>query len=123
MCKISFLQLFPAGVLPNKNIPLNEENLLRAPLIRVSGQTTSFFKSVDVELTYSHSDVIAIEEEFLPVGKKIPFTTEYGLLLHSQKKPKLTSKCETLNETNHAYIERPKKNQLKFLFSVEHFSE
>ena len=123
MCKISFLQLFPAGVLPNKDISLNEENLLRAPLIRVSGQTTSFFKSVDVELTYSHSDVIAIEEEFLPVGKRIPFTTEHGLLLHSQKNPKLKSKCETLNETNNAYIERPKKNQLKFLFSVEHFSE
>ena len=123
MCKISVLQLFPAGVLPNKDIPLNEENLFRAPLIRVSGQTTSFFKSVDVELTYSHSDVNAIEEEFLPVGKRIPFTTEYGLLLHSQKTPKLTSKCEALNETHNAYIERPKKDQLKFLFSVEHFSE
>ena len=114
--------MFPAGVLPNKDIPLNKENL-RAPLIRVSGQTTSFLKSVDVELTYSHSDVIAIEEEFLPVGKKIPFTNEYGLLFHSKENPKLTSKCETLNEANNAYIERPKKNQLKFLFSVEHFSE
>ena len=115
--------MFPAGTLPNKDLALNEENILRAPLIRVSGQTTPFLKPVDVELTYSHSDVLAIEEEFLPVGKRTPFTTEYGLLLHSLKNPKLTSKCETLNETDNAYIERPRIDQLKFFFSVGHFSE
>ena len=115
--------MFPAGVFPNKEVPLDKENLLRAPLIRVSGETTSFLKSVDVELTYSHSDVINIEEDFLPVGKRIQFTTEYGLLLHSPKETELASKCETLNETNKAYIERPRRDQLKFFFSVEHFSE
>ena len=123
ICKIYILQLFPAGALPNKDLALNEENILRAPLIRVSGQTTPFLKPVDVELTYSHSDVLAIEEEFLPVGKRIQFTTEYGLLLHSQKKPKLTSKCETLNETDNVCIERLRMDQLKFFFSVGHFSE
>ena len=123
ICKIYILQLFPAGALPNKDLALNEENILRAPLIRVSGQTIPFLKSVDIELTYSHSDVLAIEEEFLPVGRRIQFTTEYGLLLHSQKNPTLPSKCETLNETNKVYIERPRMDQLKFFFSVGHFSE
>ena len=123
ICKVYILQLFPAGALPNKDLALNEENILRAPLIRVSGQTTPFLKSVDVELTYSHSDLVAIEEKFLPVGKRTPFTAEYGLLLHSQKNPRLTSKCETLNETDNVYIERPKMDQLKFFFSVGHFSE
>ena len=115
--------MFPAGALPNKDLALNQENILRAPLIRVSGQTTPFLKPVDVELTYSHSDVLAIEEEFLPVEKRTQFTTEYGLLLHSQKTPTLTSKCETLNETSNVYIERPKMDKLKFFFSVGHFSE
>ena len=114
--------MFPAGALPNKGIPLHEESL-RAPLIRVSGQTTSFLKSVDVELTYSHSDVINIEEEFLPVGKRIRFTSEHGLLLQSEKKTNSTFTFQTLNETNDVYIERPRKDQLRFLFSVEHFSE
>ena len=123
ICIIYILQLFPAGALPSKHILLNEENILRAPLIRISGQTTPFLKSVDVELAYSHSDLVAIEEEFLPVGKRTPYTTEYGLLLHSQKSPKLTSKCEALNETDNVYIERPKMDQLKFFFSVGHFSE
>ena len=118
-----YLQLFPAGALPNRKVPLNKENLLRAPLIRVSGQMTTFLKSVDVELTYSHKDVKNIEEEFLPVGKKIQWTTEYGLLLHSQKETESTSRCKTLNENSDAYIQRLRKDQLKFMFSVEHFSE
>ena len=123
-CTFYILQLLPAGALPNKEILLYGENLLRAPLIRVSGQAASFLKSVDVELTYSHRDVCNIEEDFLPIGERIQFTTEYGLLLHSQiEEAEFAPKCETLNESNNAYLERPRKDQLKFLFSVEHFSE
>ena len=123
MCKFYTLQLFPAGALPNKDIRFDENNFLRAPLIRVSGKTTSFLEPVNVELTYSHIDVISIEEEFLTVGKKIKFTTEYGILLHSEKETRSTFTFETLNETNNVYIERPRKDQLKFWFSVKHFSE
>ena len=86
-------------------------------MIKVTGQTTSFLKAVDVELTYSNNDIADIEEEFLPVGNKSEFTNEYGLMLRSQKSK---SECETLNGSN-MYIDRPRNDQLKFLFSVKHF--
>ena len=104
----------------NKDIHL-DRNLVCAPVIKVSGQTTPFLVAVHVELTYSNSDVVNIEEEFLPVGNKINFTTKYGLLLRSQKETQSTSKCQTLNECKDVYIERPRKDQLKFSFSLKHF--
>ncbi len=114
--------MFPAGTVLNKDIRL-DKSLVYAPIIRISGQTTPFLKVVDVELTYSHSDVVNIEEEFLPVGKTIQFTTDYGLLMRSQEETKSITKCVNLNESNDVYIKRPRKDQLKFSFSVEHFSE
>ena len=96
-----------------------DKNLVCAPAIKVSGQTTPFLKAVHVEFTYSNSDVINIEEEFLPVGNKINFTTKYGLLLRSQKETQSTSKCQTLNESKDVYIKRLRKDQLKFSFPLK----
>jgi hypothetical protein len=114
--------LFPADAVVNKDIRL-DKSLVCAPVIRVSGQKTPFLKAVDVELTYSHSDVVNIEEEFLPVGKTTQFTTEYGLLLRSQEETESKTKWLNINESNKVFIQRPRKDQLKFSFSVEHFSE
>jgi hypothetical protein len=105
-----------------EEIRLNK-NLVCAPVIRVSGQTALFLKAVDVELTYSHSDVVNIEEEFLPVGKKIKFTNEYGLLLHNDDETKLKPNWKAINENNDVFFERSRKDQLNFSFSVYHFSE
>ena len=90
-------------------------------MIKVSGQTTPFLEAVHVEITYSNSDVVNIEEEFLPVGSKTNFTTKYGLLLRSQKETASTSKHQALNESNDVFIKRPRKDQLKFSFSLKHF--
>ena len=112
-------QLFPADAVLNKEV-YSDKNLVCAPVIKVSGQTTPFLKDVDVELTYSNNDVANIEEDFLPVGSRIQYTTEYGLLLRSQE-TKSTSKCQKLNENSDVYIERLRKDRLKFLFSLKHF--
>ena len=117
MRKFLLFQVFPADAVLNKDVYL-DKNLVCAPVIKVSGQTTPFLKAVHVELTYSNSDVVNIEEEFLPVGNKINFTTKYGLLLQSQNETQSTSKCQTLNESNDMYIERPRKDQLKFSFPL-----
>ena len=114
--------MFPADAVVNKDIRLNK-SLVCAPVIRVSGQKTSFLEPVDVELTYSHSDVTNIKEEFLPVGKTIQFTTEYGLLLRSHNETESQPNWQALNKSNDVSIERLKKDQLKFSFSVRHFSE
>jgi hypothetical protein len=114
--------LFPADAVLKEEICL-DKNLVCAPVIRVSGQTTPFLKAVGVELTYSHSDVVNIEKEFLPVGKRVKFTNEYGLLLRCHKETESKSDWQALNESNDVYIERSRKDQLKFSFSVEHFSE
>jgi hypothetical protein len=90
-------------------------------MIKVSGQKTPFLEAVDIELIYSHSDVGSIDEEFLPVGKRVKFTTEYGLLLRSHKETGSKSNWQALNDSDDVYIERPRKDQLKFSFSVEHF--
>ena len=97
-----------------------DKNLVCAPVIKVSGQTTPFLEAVHVELTYSNSDILNIEEEFLPVGSKTNFTTKYGLLLRSQKETPSTSKCQTLNDSNDVFIERSRKDQLKFSFLLKH---
>ncbi len=102
---------------------LDKNHVLRAPVIRVSGQTAPFLTAVDVQLTYSSDDVLNIIEEFLPVGNAIKFTTEYGLLLHSRKDAESKTKWENLDEHNDVYIERPRKDQLKCSFSVEHLCE
>ena len=112
-------QVFPADAVLNKNVHL-DKNLVCAPVIKVSGQTAPFLEAVHVELTYSNSDVVNIEEEFLPDGSKINFTTKYGLLLRSQKETPSTSKCKTLNDSNDVFIERPRKDQLKFSFSLKY---
>jgi hypothetical protein len=112
--------LFPARAVLNRDVR-SDKNLVCVPIIKVSGQKTPFFKAVDIELIYSHSDVGSIEEEFLPVGKRVKFTTEYGLLLRCHKETESTSDWQALNESNDVYIERSRKDQLKFSFSVEHF--
>ena len=114
--------MFPADAVVNKDIRLNK-NLVCAPVIRVSGEKTSFLKPVDVELTYSHSDVVNIEEEFLPVGKMIQFTTEYGLLLRNHNKTESQPNWQALNKSKDASIERSRKDQIKFSFSVKDLSE
>ena len=114
--------MFPVDAVVNKDIRLNK-SLVCAPVIRVSGQKTSFLKAVDVELTYSHSDVANIEEEFLPVGQTIQFTTEYGLLLRNHNETESKSNWEAVNSSNDVSIERSRKDQLKFSFSVQHFLE
>ena len=116
------VQLFPADAVVNKDIRLNK-SLVCAPVVRVSGQKTSFLKAVDVELTYSHSDVANIEEEFLPVGKTIQFTTEYGLLLRIHNETESNPNWQALNKSNDVSIERSRQDQLKFSFSVKHFSD
>ena len=113
------LQVFPADTVFNKDVHLNE-NLVCAPVIKVSGQKAPFLEAVHVELTYSNSDVVNIEKKFLPVGSKTNFTTKYGLLLRNHKESSSTSKCQTLNDSNDVFIERPRKDQLKFSFSLKH---
>ncbi len=116
------MQLFPADTVLNNDIHL-DKNLVCAPVIEVTGQTTPFLRAVDVELTYSNKDVANIDEEFLPVGNKFKFTTGYGLLLRSHDLIESKSECETWNENNDAFIERPRIDQLKFSFSLRHFSK
>ena len=99
------------------------KSIVCAPVIRVLGQKTEFIQAVDVELTYSHSDVVNIEKEFLPVGKTIQFTTKYGLLLRSHKGDEFGAEWFNLNEDIFVYIERPSEDQLKFSFPLRHFSE
>lgn len=98
------------------------ENLVYGPVIKVSGQSDPFLKPVDVELTYSHRDVTNISEEFLPVESNMKFTTKYGLLLQSLEEEE-SKEWENLNKDNDVHVERLRKDQLKFSFSVKHFSE
>ena len=114
--------MFPADAVVKKEIRLNK-SLVCAPVIRVSGQTAPFLKEVDVELTYSHSDIANIEENFLPIGKTTKFTTEYGLLLRNHNATESRSNWQTLNESDDVFIERTGKEKLKFSFSIKHFSE
>ena len=100
-----------------------DKNLVCVPVIKVSGQTTPFLEAVHVELTYSNTDIVNIEKEFLPVGSKTNFTTKYGLLLRSQKETPSTYKCQTLNDSNDVFIERSRKDQLKFSFLLKHSSK
>ena len=100
----------------------SDKNMVCGPVIKISGQTTPFLKAVNVELTYSHTKVAQIEEDFLPVGNKIKFTTEHGLLLRSHKETQTKSSWQALNEGNDVYIERSRKDQVKFSFLVNHFS-
>jgi hypothetical protein len=120
---IDFFQLFPAEAVANEDMHCDENLVVRAPVIKVSGQKAPFLKAVDVELTYSNNDVLNIAEEFLPVGNSIKFTTDYGVLLHGRKDHESKTKWDNLNESEDVYIERPRKNQLKFSFSVKHFCE
>ena len=115
-------QLFPADSVVNKNVHL-DKSLVYAPVIKVSGQTSPFLAPVNVELTYSNDDVADINENFLPVGEKIKYTTDYGLLIRSQKGTESKSKCQALNEAmnNNVYIERPEKDKLKLSFSLTKF--
>jgi hypothetical protein len=87
----------------------------------VSGQTNPFLKPINVVLTYSNPKCADIAEEFLPVGKKSTFTTKYGLLVHSQKEFESKTSLEALNENgDQVFIERLRKDQVKFSFSVNH---
>ena len=108
--------MFPADDVLNHDVYL-DDNLVCVPVIKVSGQEKPFLKPVDVELTYAHNDVANIDETFLAVGIKIPFTTEYGLLLRSLKKSESESSWQTLNESDGVYVERLRKDQLKFALS------
>ena len=121
--KTFLFQLFPPDAVFNKDVHLNKNHVVRTPVIKVSGQTTSFLTAVDVQLMYSSDDVLNITEEFLPIGNKIKFTTEYGLLLHSRKDAESKTKWENLNENKDVYIERSRNNQLKFSVLVKHFCE
>ena len=100
-----------------------EQNHICGPIVKVSGQEIPFRKAVKVELTYSHCDIANIKENVLPVGTKTKMTAMYGVLLHKHQMSDSKLRCQTLNETNNVYIERQKKDQLKFFFSVQHFSE
>ena len=116
------VQVLPADTVLNKDVH-SDENLVCAPVVKVSGQTAPFHKSVNVELIYSSNDVKSIEEEFLPVPNRIKFTTDHGLVLRSEKQTESKSKFQTLNdvESNDVYIERLERDKLKFSFSLEHF--
>ena len=105
----------------NKYSRLNE-NFVYGPVIKVSGQRVPFLKPVDVELTYSNKDVTNISTDILPVRRKTNFTTEFGFLRRSQKK-KECKEWENLNEINDVWVERPRKDQLKFSFFIKHFCE
>ena len=97
------------------------ETAVHLTLLCLVEQKTSFLKAVDVELTYSHSEVANVEDEFLPVGKTIQFTTEYGLLLRNHNEPKSQPNWQAMNKSNDVSIERSRKDQLKFSFSVKLF--
>ena len=118
---MTYFQLFPADAVSNKDVHFDKNLVVRAPVIKVSGQKAPFLKDVEVKLTYSDNDVLTIADEFLPIGKLIKFSTKNGLLLHSRKEESKT-KWENLNGSSDVYIERPRKDQLKFSFSVKHFS-
>ena len=108
--------MFPADAVLNEDVH-SDESLVCAPVIKVTGQTAPFLKEVNVELMHSSKDVADIEEEYLPVGNKFEFSDEYGMLLRSQKSK---TECKRLIQSN-TYIERPRRDQLKFTFSVKHF--
>ena len=115
--------MFPPDAVLKKEVRL-DNRLVCAPVIRVLGQTTPFLQAVDVELTYCHNDVVDIDEEFLPVGKNIQFTTKYGLLLRSHNKSdESNAEWSNLNECNVVYIQRQSEDRLKFRSSLLHFCE
>ena len=110
-------QLLPAEVSLNEDI-YNDKSRVYPPVIKVCGQTTTFHKAVDVELTYSNDDVANIKEELLAVGEKKKFSTELGLLIRQKE---TESECQKLNESTDVFIERPRNDQVKLSFSLNHF--
>ena len=104
------------------NTWLNED-LVCFPVIKVSGQEKPFLKLVDVELVYCHKDIADMNEEFLPVGMKFPFSSKYGVLLRSHKDYHNTHKRRSTEDAVNAMVERLTKYKLKMTFSVEHFSK
>ncbi|XP_028398817.1 uncharacterized protein LOC114522346 [Dendronephthya gigantea] len=116
------VQLIPVDTIVNTDA-YRDQNLIRGPVIKVSGQKVPFLKPVEVELTYSHCDVANIDEDVLPVGTKTKMTAMYGFLLHKHKVTDSELRSEIINETNEVYIERQRKDQLRFFFSVQHFSD
>ena len=113
--------LFPADVVLKKEIPFGR-NIVCCPVIKVSGQTTPFLEAVNVELTYSNTKFREMTEEFLPVQNKIKFAAKFGLLLHSNEEFESKPSCQTLNKGDGVFIERSRIDQVKFSFSVNHFS-
>ena len=110
--------MLPANVSLIEDI-YNDKSLVCSPVIKVCGQTTPFLEAVDVELTYCNDDVADVDEIFLPVGNKIKFSTELGLLIRQKE---TESKCQKLNESTEVFIERSRNGKVKFSFSLKHFS-
>ena len=96
-------------------------NLVYLPIIEISGRDKPFVHLVEVELVYSNNDVDDLAEEFLPLGKKLPFSRKFGTTLRSHKDRE--SKCgwERIEGDEKASIERIRMDQVKISLVVKHF--
>ena len=107
--------MLPAEVALNQD---RNKSRVYPPVIKVCGQTTPFLKAVNVELTYSNGDVAKVKEELLRVREKKKFSTELGLLIRQKE---TESECQKFNESTDVFIERPRKDEVKISFSLNHF--
>ena len=109
------LQLFPANEILDTWL---STDLVHPPIISVSGRETPFLKPVDVEFVYSGDDVRDINEEFFPVGTKVPFSSKYGVMLRSHKE---SQNWRSVKDDVVAQMERIEKACLKVTVSIQHF--
>jgi hypothetical protein len=94
------------------------DELIQFPVLKVSGQDKPFLEPVEVVLGYSCADVADLDEKFIPVGEKLPFTSKYGVLLHSHNN---FEGNKTWENAETVVIERSRKDRLEISFCVKHF--
>ena len=112
--------MIPAQDIKDFKTSLNDQ-LISFPVIKVSGQEKPFLNPVKVELDYSTVDVAAVDEEFLPVGKKLLLSSKYGVLLRNHKDSLGEQTWRSITDDRSARIERTQKDRLRISFSVMHF--
>ena len=99
------------------------DQLIQFPVLKVSGQDKPFLEPVEVLLGYSCPAVEELDEEFLPVDKKLPFTSKHGVLLRSHNNSEGNKTWENVHDIETAMIERSRKDRLEISFRVYHFCE
>lgn len=118
---IFFVKLIPADDVLDASSKFSED-VVYFPLIKVAGQKDPFRKLVDVELVYRHVDITELDTDFLPIGNKVPFSSEYGKLFRSHTPKQGNQAWKSAADDVNAKIERLENDQVRVTFSVSHFS-